>query len=86
MIIKTINEIIRYAVVPIVRVIRKTDKKIIENNGVAYGPIKQEWADWTNLTPDSPCTAAIVETKHGLALMFWADEQPQLEDNFGEDL
>ena len=63
----------------IVRVLHKVDKEVIGNNGSCYTPIPEDIAEDTNLTIGEGCTVAKVETKHGLALMVWADDQPPAE-------
>ncbi|WP_207587082.1 hypothetical protein [Halomontanus rarus] len=71
--------------VKIVRVLHKVAKQIVGNNGVSYGPLPEDIAEDTNLTVGADCTIAKVETKHGLAVMIWADDQPPA-DEYGEEL
>lgn len=63
-----------------VRVIRTLKRKVLDENGSARAPIYEDESDHTNLKPGADCNGAVVKTKHGIALMFWADDQPKIED------
>jgi hypothetical protein len=72
-------------VIEIVRVLDTESFSVLDHNGVARTTILENWAEQANLTPGENCTIALVHTKHGLAYMVWADNQPTFDD-LGEDL
>lgn len=63
-----------------VNIIDKIKDTIKNANGTSRATIPERWANMANLEPEANCTTALVNTKHGLAFMVWADNQPRIDD------